>query len=365
MKYREIFKIHQELRQEASAIEKLIAGEKVEWFPPAILEKIRNFKKKGYPLTPELIIELSQKISFPGRDTFAYLRQEYELKKQSLREEIAERKRRRKPWPPPLLTAIKKTNLISAERGWREAPANVLLAIAEGLATGWHWWLMNPNRQPEREVPDPKSLDQVRDAYLETWYDNGEMDQWATRIQFSRKPFATGRYPGWTDPKDAPQTGICRMRWTPIMNYRSGYNYKRSIQIEVFPGATNGVIRWNTGTGEPSSFVGCILAILPDAEDDGRIAKSIAEDDELVARYAKTVFEAKKEGYERIKLIDSQWREEPPLYRENEYFLHLGYRERRSWTIQGEERRIARWPRRKELLRMVEVSKPFKYEVIK
>lgn len=366
-RYKELLEIHQELHSEALAIKKLIAGEgHASGVSLSFLGQIEEFKRRGYPITIGLVKEVSKKIPlFSGKGELFSLRQQYELEKELLREDIIAR-RRRKEARPPLLTAIKKTNLISAERGWREAPADILLAIAEGLATGLHWWLMNPNRQPEREVPDPKSLDQVRDAYLECWLnEEGELDQWATKIWFSQIPFETGRFPGWLDPEETPQTGLCRMRWTPIRNYRSGYNYERSIQIEVFPGATSGVIRWNTGTGEPSSFIGCILVILPDAEDDGRIAESIVEDDELVARYAKTVFEAKEAGHERIKLIDPQWQEEPPLYREDEYFLHLGYRERRSWTIQGEERRIARWPRRKKLLRMIEAAEPLRYEVIK
>ncbi len=366
-RYKELLEMHQELHSESLAIKKLVAGGDASGVSSSFFRKIEGFKRKGYPITIGLVKEVSKKTPlFSEKNDFSGLRQQYELEKTLLRAEIVARRSKKKS-RPPLLTAVKKTNLISVERGWREAPADILLAIAEGLATGWHWWLMNPNRQQaEREVSDPKSLDQVRDAYLECWLnEEGEWDQWATKIQFSQTPFKTGRFPGWLDPKKTPQAGLCRMRWTPIRNYRSGYNYERSIQIEVLPEASGGVIRWNTGTGEPSSFIGCILVILPGAEDDGRIAKNITEDDELVARYAKTVFEAKKAGYKRIKLIDPQWREEPPLYREDEYFLHLGYRERRSWTIQGEEKRIARWPRRKKLLQMIEVAKPLEYEVIK
>lgn len=343
-----------------------------------LLKMSREIRKFGRNPVKKEVVDL---------ETLETLTEQYIVAKKCQRDRIRSFKQEEVglKYCPPLIGSVPETNLISVERGWRRVPAEILLSIAEGLATGEHWWLRNPRRGGEWRMPKCSSLAEIQDRYLNFWKDGDNYSDWRTNVRFTnqvRFNQASWKKIGWVDPVDYKEKTSktwggrkrefkfpppVRMRWEPFMGgYRSGYNYERFLEIIVSPSTTTGTIRWCTGTGEESSFIGSILVILPGAEDDGIIAENIARADELTARYAKTVFEAKKAGLTgelEVYLPDGKTvYGTADLSQEDKFLLHLGYWERRSWTAEGEERRFAKWLRREELLKMVEVAKPLPYK---
>lgn len=233
---------------------------------------------------------------------------------------------------------------IAARTGWRKAPASLLLAIAQGLATERHWWLASPSdRKSWDELPAPASMTEVEVA--------------ARLIREERG-------------NQAPCTGIRGdiFEWRPWTQDTRD----RKITIRVPEGASQGTIEWSTGKSREqgdewacSAFVASVLVVLPGAEDNGVIGAYIQALDTAAAQRAATVFEAQKAGV-RSNIVDPATGHEiasaGEMRREAGYFLHLGHQPRRSYTYEGEERRFARWLRKHEFLALVQGVTPLPWK---
>lgn len=228
------------------------------------------------------------------------------------------------------------TNYISSTYGCHEAPANLLLAVAHGLATAQHWWLWSPADRGGLNwtLPRPRLMYAVKMVHEEL--------------------VAVAERDSSIFPPRIIVNGFI-FEWKPLNDLMyPGDGRKVIIRVKGVD-ALAGTIEWNSGTGQPSTFIASILAILPGAVDDGKVAELVAERDQQWAREIKTILEAQASGYrgDMYTLDGKLFSTSSELSREREYFFHLGYNPRRSWTIAGEEKRFARWLKRAEMEAMV------------
>lgn len=232
---------------------------------------------------------------------------------------------------------------IAAPLGNVTAPADLLLAIAHGLATGgsfWSWWLQSPRSRQKNEwvIPTPASMEEVRAANAKALADDPQGPASETQVEDDT---TTWRSPHYTD---------------------------EFVSITVRSGEDTGRIEWGTDSkNSPSFFIGSILAILPGATDDGTLCQVMEAQDARWYRQVATVFAAKDAGEGgMIIVMDDDGITEVDgncsLCWEKEQYLNLGYTPRRSFTREGEERRFAKWPRRYEVEAGVSIAKPFPWK---
>jgi hypothetical protein len=258
--------------------------------------------------------------------------------------------------PPPLIEGYIETYNIAAPRGRRAAPAELLLAIAHGLATGHHWWLMTPEvRKSQKWVyPAMSSMAQVQQAHKDSC---NEDPQWAPNVTFISDD---------------------TIRWVPFLGRKIGSNYDRGVKIRVIPGASTGTIQWNSGKWsqreevEASTFLASILCLLPHAKDDGTIAQIHEDQDQKSFRVAATVLAARKQDLPEYSwIVDPETEDEERICshgmlhtKYDSELYRLGYQERRSFTRTGEEIRFARWRSMAERKEVVAKTAPLPFKVI-
>lgn len=224
-------------------------------------------------------------------------------------------------------------NNIASPRGCREAPAQVLLAIAHGLATGDQWWLWSPaDRKREGWVlPAPATLAEAVAA-------NEAVERNPPLVRMDGPAF----------------------EWVPFSDGCFDDSASRRIVIRVEDGASVGTIEWTAGAhkdGEEfkcSSFLASILVILPDAEDDGTLARYIEAGDQEEARRLAAVRAAKAAGLDRVVINNSGYAVE--VSRADTF--RPGRQPRRSWNLEGEELRFAPFPRPHEVEALVASAEP-------
>lgn len=248
---------------------------------------------------------------------------------------------------PPVRRGLCETNNIAAGCGWRSAPTNTLLAIAEGLATGNHWWLYNPS--DSRSVPAPTSMSQVKQAWEVAKDDQG---QWAPNVTIRRL-----------------SEDEWELKWLPLMGGDHSDSYARFIVIRIGERQTHGEILWQTGkfvgflgeTWESSTFIGAALSLLPEAENDGTIERMVSEQDAHHARWMATWRVVKSAGV-TSSVVDpatgKELIESSSLQRDEDSLLRPGYQPRRLWDATDREIRIARWISASSFRRMVDEAEP-------
>lgn len=232
---------------------------------------------------------------------------------------------------------------LSAPSGHLEVLAELLLAIAHGLATcGWrqdeegrwwqdgHWWLMSPadRKGAGWTLPVPADLQEVGAANR--------------LLPECKAPCVR-------------LTDASTFEWVP---FEGGYYFDedggRKIIIRVEEGARTGTIEWCSGKEGGSSFIASILILLPGAQADGEINRLLEAEDKKEALRIATVRAAKASGVtgaivepDTGYLIASA----EEVARGGDF--HPGRQPRRSWTPQGQERRFARWLKPQDWERLV------------
>ena len=265
---------------------------------------------------------------------------EVRSRKQDLRRELTDGN---VPWPAfthrrdasrrrerPVLDTPPVTMDIAAGCGQRTAPADLLLAVAAGLAEGYHWWLIRPDGREWTASPETLHALAVRMQELKDGQDGGDMFVPAVEL--------------W------PDAGI--FEWRPCSS--GGGNYGRRILMDFSgPDSSTARIMWWSGKWEdrqwlPSTFIASILILLPGAEDSGLLAELLEPDDALAAA-GLAAGRAAQDAGEAGRIMASIDAGDPVevghVHKPGVYGgglqIYYDYRPRCAWTLDGEKRRFA------------------------